>query len=181
MESYRLVVGISSTLRVMWGLQGLPLVKTLFELGKRHLIEKVKDGTLTSKVELQLATSNAPNEAPFDTSRIPGPQDFEVFVPMEKPNLSENREGLQLGGDIVDMLDNSNAVFYDDFDYLLFVPQEFRATLELVRSANTKEEYIFRVISLAQHIDRLNLSALRKLTKEPDTQLKSISLCVSNS
>src|SRR3990167_1071636 len=176
MEPYHLVVCISGTLRVMWGLQGLPLVKTLFELGKCHLIEKVKDGTLTSKVELQLATSNAPNEAPFDTSRIPDPQGFEVFVPMEKPNLSENREGLQLGGDIVDMLDNINAVFHDSFGDSLFVPQEFRATLELVRPANTKEEYIVRVISLAQLIGQLNLSALRKLTKEPGTQLKSISL-----
>ena len=175
-EPYHLVVGISGTLRAMWGLQGLLLVKTLFELGKRHLIEKVKDGTLTSKVELQLATSNTPNKAPFDTGRIPDPQGFEVFVPMEKPNLSENREGLQLGGDIVDMLDNINAVFHDHFGDLLFVPKEFRATLELVRPANTKEEYIFRVISLAQLIGRLNLPALRKLTKESDTQVKSISL-----
>ncbi len=175
-EPYHLVVGISYTLQSMWGLQGLPLVKTLFELGRRHLVEKVKDGTLTSMVELQLATSNATNQAPFDTSRIPNPEGVEVTVPIEEPNLSDNREGLQVGGRIVDTLDNINAVFHDRFGHLLFVPQEFRATLELVRPANNKEEYIVRVISLAQLIDRLNQSELRKLTDENDCQVKSISL-----
>jgi hypothetical protein len=87
-ESHLLVVGISPTLKDMWALQGLPLVKTLFELGKRHLVEKVKDGTLTSKIELQLATSNSSNQAPFDTNRIPDPKGVEVVVPMEQPNLS---------------------------------------------------------------------------------------------
>jgi hypothetical protein len=175
-EAHHLVVGISDTLLAIWGLEGLPLVKTLFELGKRHLIEKVKDGTLTSKVELQLASSNAPNLAPFDINRIPNPNGVEVIVSMEKPNLSENQEGLHLGGEIVDVLDNINAIFHDHFGSMLFVPKEFRSTLELVRPANTREEYIVRVISLAQLIDRLNLSALRKLTNENDTQVKSIVL-----
>ncbi len=175
-DAHHLVVGISGTLLAMWGLEGTPLVKTLFELGKRHLVEKVKDGTLTSKVELQLASSNAPDRAPFDISRIPDPNGTEVIVHVEKPNLSDNREGLQLGGDIVDTLDNINAIFNDRFGYALFVAQEFRATLELVRPANSKEEYIVRVISLAQLIDRLNLSALRKLTDENNTQVKSIAL-----
>jgi hypothetical protein len=175
-EPHQLVVGISGTLQTMWGLQGMPLVKTLFELGKRHIIDKIKDGTLTSKTELQLATSNAPQQAPFDTNRIPDPKGVEVIVARNKPNLSDNQEGLRLGGDIVDILDNINAIFHDHFGHLLFVPQEFRATLELVRPANTKEEYIVRVISLAQLIDRLNLPALRKLTGENDSHVKSISL-----
>jgi len=175
-ESHQLVVGISGTLEAMWGLQHSQLIKTLFELGKRHIIEKVKDGTLASKEELQLASSNAPKDPPFDTNRIPDPQGFEVIVPMEKPNLSDNQEGLQIGGQIVDALDNINAIFHDHHNDLLFVPLEFRATLEMVRPANTKEEYIVRVLSLAQLIDRLNLSSLRKITGETDTQVRSISL-----
>ena len=175
-EPHHLLVGISYTLQSRWGLQGLPLIKTLFEFGKRHVVERVKDGTLTSMVELQLATSNAPDQAPFDISRIPDPEGVEVTLPMQKPNLLDNPEGLQLGGEIVDMLDNINAVFHDHFGCLLFVPQEFRATLELVRPANSKEEYIVRVISLAQLVDRLNIPSLRTLTNEKDSQVKSISL-----
>ena len=175
-EPHHLIVGISGTLAAMWGLQHPQLVKTLFEFGKRHVIEKVKDGTLAKKEELQLATSNAPHEAPFDTSRIPEPEGLEVMVPMEKPNLPDNREGLQVGGQIVDTLDNINAIFHDHRNELLFVPLEFRATLELVRPANTKEEYIVRVLSLAQLIDRLNTSVLRTITGETDSQVRSISL-----
>jgi len=175
-ESHQLIVGITGTLHAMWDLQDPNLVKTLFEFGRRHLIEKIKEGTLSSKVELELGTLNAPHKAPFDTNRISDPQGYEEIVPMEKQNLSDHQDGLQLGGQIVDILDNINVIFLDRFGHLLFVPQEFRATLELVRSANTKEEYIVRVISLAQLIDRLNLSALRVLTKETDTQVKSISL-----
>jgi len=175
-EQHHLVVGISGTLQAMWGLEKTPLFKTLFELGKRHIVEKIKDGTLTSKTELQLASFNAPSAAPFDTTRIAEPKGFEVTVTMNKPNLADNQEELWLGGDIVDILDNINAIFHDRFGHLLFVPQEFRATLELVRPANTKDEFTVRVISLAQLIDRLNLSALRTLTKETDSQLRSISL-----
>lgn len=175
-EHCHLLVGISGTLDTMWGLQGLPLVKTLFELGKRHLVEKVKDGTVSSRTELQLASSNAPKKAPFDTARIPDPKGVEVFVPMEKPRLSDNREGLQLGGEIVDILDNINAIVHDRFSNSLFVPREFRATLELVRPANSKEEYIVRVISMAQLIDGLNLASLRKLTNENNSKVKSITL-----
>lgn len=175
-EPHHLIVGLSGTLHAIWGLDHPQLVKTLFELGKRHLIEKIKDGTLAQKEELQLGTSNAPNEPPFDTTRIPEPQGFEVIVPMEKPNLSHNQEGLMLGGQIVDALDNINAIFHDHHNELLFVPLEFRATLEMVRPANTKEEYIVRVISLAQLIDRLNLSVLRTITHEADNQVRSIGL-----
>lgn len=175
-EPYNLVVGISGTLQAIWRLERNQLIKTLFEYGKRHIIEKVKDGTITSRVELQLATSNAPEMPPFDTNRIPEPKGFELIVKIDTPNLSDNRKGLKIGGDIVDILDNINAIFHDKFGYLLFVPREFRATLELVRPANTKEEYIVRVISLAQLINQLNISALRDLTKENDTQVKSIML-----
>jgi hypothetical protein len=175
-REHHIIVGISGTLATMWGLQQSELVKTLFEFGKRHIIEKIKDGTLTQKEELQLATSNAPNKSPFDTSRIPDPQGFEVVVPMEGHNLHDNTIGLQIGGQIVDMLDNINAIFHDHYNELLFVPLEFRATLEMVRPANSKEEYIVRVLSLSQLIDRLSVPALRRITRETDSQVRSISL-----
>ena len=173
---HKLIVGITGRVDGAWQLFNGELVKTLFELGKRHVISKIKDGTLGDKEELQLTSVNAPNEPPFDPKLIPEPNGDVTIIPTEKANLSDNPEMLHLGGEIVDALDNINTVFHYFRGAVLFVPRDFRATLELVRPANSKEEYIVRVSSLAQLVDQLNTTALREITGVTDSQVRSVSL-----
>ena len=69
-----MIVGISRTLATVWAHRGVEnegLVKTLFEIGKRHVIQKVKDGPLAELDEVQRSTANQSNDPPFDPSLIP--------------------------------------------------------------------------------------------------------------
>jgi len=173
---HRIKVGITGTLHACWGLNDEALVKVLYEHGKRHITQKLKDGSLTPREELMLATSNAPQRSPFDPGRITNPNGAEFRVTVENTELANNLTELQIGSVIVDALDNINARFHDLHGQDLFVPLEFRATLELIRPANSRDEFTVRVITIAHLIDRLNTALLRKITGITDSQILSISL-----
>jgi len=85
-RDYFLKVGITEILAASWGLSDTDLFKVLFEYGKRHVIQKIKDGTLSEEEELWLSTASHPTTCPFDPSRIEikGEVSFEVEIP-EKP------------------------------------------------------------------------------------------------
>ena len=73
---------ISRTLQNTWKLQLPDLAKVLFEYAKRHLMEQVSKGAPLDDVRVELSTSTAPAECPYDPTRIsmdPG-SNFEVDV-----------------------------------------------------------------------------------------------------
>jgi hypothetical protein len=82
-RDYFLRVGITETLAVGWGLSDTDLFKVLFEYGKRHVIQKIKNGTLADKGDLWLSTASHPTTCPFDPSRIEliDKVSFEVEIP----------------------------------------------------------------------------------------------------
>ena len=175
-SQHRIKMGITGTLHSMWGLNEDSLVRVLFEHGKRHIAQKLKDGSLTAREELMLSTSNSPQRSPFDPKRIDSPNGTEVRVTLENTDLASNLTELQVGSLIVDALDNINGRFHDLYGEDLFVPTEFRATLDLIRPATSRDEFTVRIITLAHLIDKLNLKLLRKITNVTDSKMLSISL-----
>ena len=63
-------VKISRTLQNTWSLQSSDLVKVLFEYAKRHLMKEVSRGSPVAEVRVDLNTSTASSECPYDPARI---------------------------------------------------------------------------------------------------------------
>jgi len=88
-EKHIIKTSITGTLAAMWYLVDnlIDLEKILYEYSKRHVKDKLKYGTLCNIEELELSTSNYPNECPFDPSRIaePGQRSFDIEI-MVKEN-----------------------------------------------------------------------------------------------
>jgi len=79
----------------MWGFgrfseagQSPALVKTLFEFARQDVIGKLEEGRLGEHEELRLYTNTAPNENPFDPTRISEPAGATYTVELLAP-LSE--------------------------------------------------------------------------------------------
>ena len=78
----KVLVRISRTLEAIWKLAPPQLDKVLYEFAKRHLQDKVSDGTDIPDEQVDLNTSTAPQECPCELERIsmiPGSR-FEVEV-----------------------------------------------------------------------------------------------------
>jgi hypothetical protein len=91
-----IVVGISMVLATAWGLSDeSSREKVLFEFAKQHIKEKVSNNTLNEREVLQLATSTAPKECPFDPNRIKVSfyEPFEFPVADELETVIEPTEG----------------------------------------------------------------------------------------
>ena len=108
----KLFVGITIELNINWRLNDHELLKVLFEYGKRHVIQKIKDGTLSEKEELLLTTSNSPENCPFDPSRIKNPSGAKFEIEVSEEKIMENPEFQQLASSIIDTRDNINAIFH---------------------------------------------------------------------
>jgi len=116
----------------------LDLEKVLYEYSKRHVIKKLKDGTLGNREELWLSTLGYPNKCPFDPSKIKelGKRIFDVEIP-EKVLMKDKSE-IQLASSIIDTRDNINAIFSQKYnDKLLLLDQE-RNLLDFFREANSQ-------------------------------------------
>jgi len=175
-KQHKMLIGITGTLAAMWnnrGLDGNGMEKTLLELARRRIVEKIREGTLTNREEYQLATSNSPADPPFETSLINVRPGYEEEIVIQ-PEDTQNR--LTVGTQITDILDNINAIFYEQHKELLFRPREFRAPLELIRSANNREEFVYRIAALGNVIDGLNKEVLQKVINEKDENYTSIIL-----
>lgn len=79
-KQHSVTVGITGVLDACWRLSQPDLVKVLFEYAKRHIAEKLKDGTLSDKEELWLLTSSHPSKCPFDPSMISDPSQASINV-----------------------------------------------------------------------------------------------------
>lgn len=175
-EIHTIKVSITRTLASMWKLSQQDLVKVLFEYGKRHIVEKLKDGTLSDTEELWLSTSSHPKKCPFNPARISNPSQASIIVSIPQKTLMQNPTEIRLASLIIDARDNINAIFSQRHkEKLLLIDQE-RNLLEFFREANSQEEFFYRVAAIANIVGNLNISILRRITSTSGTSEKSISL-----
>ncbi len=176
---FSIKVGGTGTLISCWGFEESDLIKVLFEYGKRHIIEKLKDGTLSDMEELLLSTSTAEVPCPFDLSRITDPTKTTIEVEVSGVPLMEDQMFLQLASSIIDARDNINAIFSSKNKEKLVLVNEERDLLQFFRDAISQEEFFYRLCALANAATAFNITILRKITGVSDTQIKSISLMES--
>ena len=108
----------------------------LFEYGKRHIIQKLKDDTLSAKEELLLSNSTAEVPCPFDPSRISSPTGTTIEVDLGDVSFMEDQTFLQLASLIIDHRDNINAIFSNIHKEKLILLNEERDLLQLFRDAS---------------------------------------------
>lgn len=173
---FTLKVGASGTLESCWGLSEPDLVKVLFEYGKRHIVQKLKDGALTDSEELLLHTANAEVPSPFDVSRIESPAGTRIEIDIDSPQIMQDFTLLQLAALIIDVRDNINAIFHTIHKEKLILLREERDLLQFFRDASSHEEFFYRLCALANAATGFNLAILRKITGISDTQVRSIGL-----
>ena len=175
-SNHLIKVGVSGSLSACWDLTDDQLLRVMFEYGKRHVIQKVKDGTLGDEEELELNTYNAECPCPFDPSRLENPINAVVKINTTAKKIMENKTFLQLASAIIDARDNINAVFFGKYKDKLIIVGEERDLLQFFRDAETQEEFFFRMCALANAVTKMNIECLRKLTKITDKDFKSIKL-----
>ncbi len=169
-------VKISSTLASCWGLSKQDLVKVLFEYGKRHIDDKLKDGTLRDIEELSLNTVSHPTECPFNPSRISDPNQAIIDVEISEKTLVLDQTQSQLASLIIAVRDKINGIFCKKHGGKLTLINQERYLAELFREANSQEEFSYRLSALANLIRDLDNDILRSTTGTSDAALKSISL-----
>jgi len=81
--SHHLVVKIVLSRLAAWKLSDLELQKELFEIGRRVVIEKAKQGTLSPEEQVVVNTSTHSSAIPFDPSRIADPDGAVIIVEKE--------------------------------------------------------------------------------------------------
>ena len=172
----KFVVGITRELNYNWRLNDEDLVKVLFEFGKRHIIQKIKDRTLAESEELLLTTSNSSDNCPVDPSRIPNPNGARFEVEITNERIMDNPDFQQLAASIIDTRDNINAIFHQKHKEKLIDLVEERDLLQFFRDATSQEEFFFRLCALRNAVTNLNIKMLRQLTRVNDFQIRSIGL-----
>ena len=100
-SSFSIRVGGTGSLISCWDFEKADLIKVLFEYGKRHIIQKLKDDALSDKEELLLSTSTAEIPCPFDPSRIPNPTGATIEVDLVGAPIMEDQSFLQLASSIM--------------------------------------------------------------------------------
>lgn len=174
----KIIVGITLELNRNWQLKDKDneLIKVLFEYGKRHVIQKLKDGTLSEREEIFLTTSNSPENCPFDPSRIINPRYVKFEVDISKEKIMQKTEFLQLAASIIDTRDNINAVFNQKYKEKLLELTEERDILQFFRDASSQEEFLYRLCALKNVATNFNINILRKITGVNDASIGSIGL-----
>jgi hypothetical protein len=156
----------------------IDFMKVCYEFAKRELMQKVKDGTIRKRQELEISSINSSNECPFDSGRIKmSVGEFIEFEIGEK--LMEDKSLLQIATSIIDNRDFINALIKEKHKVKLFLLTDERDLLQLFRNANSLEEFVFRISALQKLVTNMNKEFLRKITSITDTEVKSISLLES--
>lgn len=177
-SSFRSIkVAVTRTLSACWGfITDDELHRVMFEYGKRHVVQKIIDGTLGEFEEIDLHTANAECPCPFDPKKIENPIGAIVKLESSSKKIMEDSSTLQLASAIIDARDNINAIFHQTYKEKLILLGEERDLLQFFRDAQSEEEFFFRSSALANAATKLNIPCLRKLTGITDTQVKSIQL-----
>lgn len=174
---HRINVFISGTMEAVWLARqpNIDFLKVCYEYAKRELIQKVKDGSIQDNQALEIMSTNYPNECPFQSDRIVSEvgtfTDFEIAE-----RIIEDISLLQIASTIIDVRDFINAIIKERHRKKLFLYSEERDLLQLLRPANTIEEFIFRISALNSFASNMDETLLRELTGITDPNIRSISL-----
>ncbi|MBU4229624.1 MAG: hypothetical protein KKG88_04910 [Proteobacteria bacterium] len=173
---HQISVVVSRTLAACWNLTDDQQLRVMYEYGKRHVIEKIREGTLSDSEEIDLHTRNTELPCPFDPERIENPMNAVVKVDLAEKKFMEDSSFLSLASSIIDARDNINAIFNLRNKDKLIVLVEERDLLQFFRDALTPEDFFYRLCALANAATQMNTHRLRRLTQIEDTQVKSIQL-----
>jgi hypothetical protein len=176
---HQISVVVSRTLAACWDLTDDQKLRVMYEYGKRHVIEKIREGTLSDGEEIDLHTRNAELPCPFDPERIENPMNAVVNVDLAEKKFMEDSSFLTLASSIIDARDNINAIFNLRNNDKLIVLVEERDLLQFFRDAQTREDFFYRLCALANAATKMNTQCLRRLTQVEDTQVQSIQLLES--
>ncbi len=176
-SQHRIKVGISGTMEAVWlGRQpNINFSKICYEYGKRELVQKVKDGIIQEYQELEITSVNYPNQCPFQSERIimevGTSTDFEVTE-----RVMEDSSLLQLASSVIDLRDFINAIIKERHGKKLIQYAEERDILQMFRSANNIEDFVYRVSALKLFATNLNEELLRSLTGNQNRNDRTITL-----
>ena len=171
-------VGISGRMDAAWRAkdENFDLLKVLYEYGKRHIIQKLKDHTLLENEELIISSATHPNDCPFEANKIIGPNKNPIKIEIPDEPIMKNEEFSELAAFIIDTRDNINTLFHKLHNAKLFFIDQERDLLQLFRNAQTPEEFIFRVTALRNIITNINEKILIEIINENLPDNKSINL-----
>jgi len=174
---HRIRVFISGTMEAVWLARqaNINFIKVCYEYAKRELIQKVKDGSIQDRQELEILSTNYPNECPFQSDRIIMEvgtfTDFEVAV-----RVMEDLSLIQLASNIIDLRDFINAIVKERHNKKLIQYAEERDILQMFRSANNIEDFVYRISALKLFATNFNEELLRELTGNQNRNTRTITL-----
>jgi hypothetical protein len=174
---HRIKVFISGTMEAVWLARqaNINFIKVCYEYAKRELIQKVKDGSIQDRQELEIMSTNYPNECPFQSDRIE--MDVGIFTDFEGvERVMEDLSLIQLASNIIDLRDFINAIVKERHNKKLIQYAEERDILQMFRSANNIEDFVYRVSALKLFATNLNEELLRELTGNQNRNDKTITL-----
>jgi hypothetical protein len=174
---HRIKVGISGTMIAAWMAKqvNIDIQKICCEYGKRELIQKTKDGRVQDYQELIINSLNYPDECPFQSNRIKS-EIGSVFEFEVAERTGKDVSLLEIASSIIESRNSINVILKERCNKVLFLFSEERDLLQLLRPANTIEEFSYRISALKTFATNLNDSLLRELTGVSDNNIHSISL-----
>lgn len=173
---HQISVVATGTLVACWNLTDGQRLRVMYEYAKRHVVDKIREGTLSEFEEIDLHTRNVELPCPFDPDRIESPINAIVTVEIAENKFMEDASFLALASSIIDARDNINAIFNQLNNDKLIVVVEERDLLQFFRDATTKEEFSYRLCALANAATNMNIQCLRTLTETENKEIKSIQL-----
>jgi hypothetical protein len=174
---HKIKVFISGRMEASWLAQqsDINFIKVCYEFAKRELIQKVKDGSIREYQELEITSTNYPNECPFQSDKIDmSVGKFENFEVVKK--VMEDVKLIQLASDIIDLRDFINAIIKERHGKKLFQYSEERDIFQMFRDATNIEDFVYRVSALKLFATNFNEELLREITGNQNRQDKTITL-----
>ena len=154
---------ITGTLHSIWSSSdpSFDVQKVLFEFSKRHLSEKLKEGTLLPKEKLWLSTTTLPSEVPFESKKIQMKTGESFDVEILGVSIMENLTYMQLATNIIETRDYINSASKEKFGRKLLSLLNERDLLQLFREAKTEEDFVYRMSALKNMATNINETLLQ--------------------
>jgi len=178
-------VAISGSLAITWGFQIWQpevnynnLKKLLFMYCLELIKKKYLDGTLKDYEEIGLTTQNHPAGIIYDVTQIPEVYGYEEELNFaDQPSIDhEYSIEIEIGSAIVQNRDSINAIFYSLFREKLFLSDQERNVLDILKPVKTKDEFISHLASLGGLVGNVNINLLKRIVPEENHVQGSINL-----
>ncbi|MDP1676632.1 MAG: hypothetical protein Q8L88_07165 [Bacteroidota bacterium] len=170
-EYVTIKASITGTLHVMWAYHDafLDVMKVLYEFSKRHISEKIREGTILQKEELWLSTSSQPQASPFESSKINMKTGDSFEIEILGTPIMENLSYMQLATNIIETRDYINGVAKEKLGGKILSLLSERDLLQLFREAKTEEEFVYRMSALKNIAINMNEELLNNSVQTDKT------------